>query len=177
MASGVPFLRTQTADPSPRSAPVGMTKWRVAAHLRGSGGRWTALTQPPGGPFKMAKWRVAAHLSGGGGGWTESTAGCPIQAVFWLEWDTTALDAKAGFAACAARTRWLLHKLCAPQGGRQGRRGLVAGRRREVQCGHCEQVRGAEEDATKAGAKTRGDLIGILGQTAIRSTCVSAPKA
>ena len=83
----------------------------------------------------------------------------PIQAVFWLEWDSTALDAKAGFAACAARIGGCSINYVRRKGGRQGGRGLVAGRRREVQCGHCEQVRGMKRMPPKLVPKPEVTLL------------------
>ena len=37
---------SETAGPSLRYAPVGMTKWRAVAHLGMGGGGWTELTVP-----------------------------------------------------------------------------------------------------------------------------------
>src|ERR1700722_9302348 len=55
-------------------------------------------------PLLLPRWRAVAHLGSRGGGWAKSLhrkfhtiqeliwttkAGCPIQAVLWLEWDNS----------------------------------------------------------------------------------------
>src|ERR1700728_3039026 len=54
------------------------------------------------------------------------------------------------------------------KGRSMGRSGLVCWRRRQPESGNCKQVGGAEKNATKARAKTRGDRGRILRQAAIK---------